>query len=94
LPTGPEALSYDAVAAIISAASQRPVRHVSLEASALSARFVVQGLTPAYADTLAGLDVAIAGGVEDRVTPCVEQASGVPPRSFQAFADRVAARWT
>lgn len=91
--TGPETLSYDEAAAIISAASQRPVRHVSLEVSALNARFVAQGLTPAYADTLAGLDRAIAAGVEDRVTPCVEQASGVPPTSFQAFADRVTETW-
>lgn len=87
--TGPEALSYDAVAAIISAVSGRSVRHIRLDPADLIARFVAQGLPPDYAETLTSLDRIIATGAEDRTTAGVEQVSGQRPTSFRAFAKQV-----
>jgi uncharacterized protein YbjT (DUF2867 family) len=91
--TGPEALSYDDIAAIIAAALGRPVRHVSLDPAALTARFVAQGLPPDYAKTLAGLDGDIAADAEDYTTSGVEQVMGQRPTSFGAFANRVLQNW-
>jgi uncharacterized protein YbjT (DUF2867 family) len=91
--TGPEALSYDDVAAIITAALGRPVRHLSLGPAALTARFVAQGLPPDYAKTLTVLDTAIAAGAEDCVTSGVEQVTGQRPTSFLAFANHVLEKW-
>lgn len=91
--TGPQALSYDDIAAIITAALGRPVRHVSLDPAALTARFVSQGLPPDYANTLAGMDVDIATGAEDYTTLGVAQVTGQRPSSFLAFANRVLERW-
>lgn len=91
--TGPEALSYDKIAAIITAVVGRPVRHIRLEPADLTGRFVAQGLTPDYAETLTRLDRAIAAGAEDRTTACVAQISGQLPISFRAFAERVVKSW-
>lgn len=92
--TGPEALSYDDIAAVITTALGRPVRHLSLDPAALTERFVAQGLPPDYANTLAALDADIAAGVEDRTTPGVEQVTAQRPVSFRAFANRVIEKWT
>lgn len=91
--TGPDALSYDDIAAIITVALGRPVRHLSLDPSALTARFVTQGLPHDYANTLAGLDAEIAAGAEDCTTPGVEQVTGQRPTPFRDFANRVAETW-
>ncbi|PWS34272.1 ergot alkaloid biosynthesis protein [Falsiroseomonas bella] len=91
--TGPEALSYDDTAAIITAALGRPVRHVSLDPAALATRLVAQGLRADYAEMLTGLDADIASGAEDRTTLGVEQVTRQRPASFRAFADRVRETW-
>lgn len=91
--TGPEALSYDDIAAIISATLGRPVRHVSLDPAAMTDRFVAQGLPPAYAEMLTNLDMAIATGVEDRTTLGVQQLTGQQPTSFNHFANRALEKW-
>lgn len=84
--TGPRALSYDEVASIIAAAAGRPVRHERLSEEGLTRRLVEHGMDPTYAAALAGMDAAIAGGSEDRVSDAVEAVTGRPPGSFEAFA--------
>lgn len=91
--TGPDALSYDDVAATISTAIGRPVRHLSLDPAALTDRFVKQGLPPDYARTLAYLDADIAAGAEDYTTQGVAQLTGRPATSFRAFANGVIETW-
>jgi uncharacterized protein YbjT (DUF2867 family) len=91
--TGPEALSYDDTAAIITAALGRPVRHVSLDPAALAVRLVAKGLSADYAEMLMGLDADIASGAEDRTTLGVEQVTRQRPTSFRAFANRVRETW-
>ncbi len=41
-----------------------------------------------FAAMLAGMDRAIAEGAEDRTTDTVQRLTGLPPRSFHAFAER------
>jgi uncharacterized protein YbjT (DUF2867 family) len=83
--TGPQPLSFDDVAAALSEVTGRPVRHRRVGAAELSARHQAHGIPGAFADLLAGLDVAIAGGAEDRTTPGVEEVTGAPPRAFRDF---------
>ncbi|WP_343449446.1 Rossmann-fold NAD(P)-binding domain-containing protein [Micromonospora oryzae] len=83
--TGPEALSYADVAAILTDIGGRPVRHRAVDEDALAAYHEAHGLPPDYARLLAGLDTAIAAGAEDRTTTTVADVTGRPPRSFRDF---------
>ncbi len=84
--TGPEALGYDDVAAILSRVSGRSLKHVRVDDAEARRRMIASGIPAPYADLLVGLDAAIRGGAEDRVTDTVERVTGRPPRSFEAFA--------
>ncbi|MFE2147319.1 NAD(P)H-binding protein [Streptomyces sp. NPDC059456] len=85
--TGPEALSYDDVAAIVAEVTGRPVVHHSLSYEEMRDRLAA--LMPGeFAAMLAGMDRAIAEGAEDRVTDCVQRLTGRPARSFRAVAER------
>lgn len=83
--TGPEALSYDDVARMLTELCGRTVRHVRLSASALAQRFESYGLPASYAATLAALDREIAKGSEDRVTNEVERWTGRSPNDLGTF---------
>lgn len=89
--TGPACLGYDDVTAIVSAAAGRPVAHHRLSVPALAARYEAVGILSGYAQLRAGMDAAIAGGSEDRLSPAVRQVLGREPRSFEAFAAAAAA---
>lgn len=83
--TGPEALNHDEVAEIAGRALGRPVRHVRVDDETARRRLVELGMPRAYAELLVGLDIAIRGGAEARVTDTVERVTGRAPRSFAAF---------
>lgn len=89
--TGPEALSYDDVAAIVSRTTGRSIRHVGVAASRLAEIFESDGMPSEYASALAEMDAAIATGAEDRVTDEVVRLTGTAPRSFEQFAAET--RW-
>ncbi len=92
--TGPETLSYDEVAKMISTAAGRPVAHHRLSIQELTARFETIGIPGGFAQALAGMDGAIAHGAEDRVTDTVEAVTGRKPRTFADFVGENRARWT
>lgn len=84
--TGPQALTYDEVAAILARAAGRTIRHVAVSETRLAEIFSRDGMPADYARALAAMDTAIAGGAEDRVTDEVRQLTGVAPRTFEEFA--------
>ena len=84
--TGPEALSYDDVAAILTDVSGSTITHVHVSVADLRALYETAGLPSTSAQFLASLDNAIASGIEDRTTDTVERVTGVSPRSFREFA--------
>ncbi|GAA2592752.1 NAD(P)H-binding protein [Winogradskya consettensis] len=86
--TGPEPLTFDDVAAQLSAHTGRTVRHRRISVTDLSARLRGDGIPGAFADLLAGMDAAIAQGAEDRTTSVVEEITGRPARSFRSFLSR------
>lgn len=84
LITGPEALSYDDVATLSRAATGRDVRHRAVSAEAAENHMVDAGMPREYAAVLAAMEVAIAGGAEERITDTVLRVTG---RSPQPLAD-------
>ncbi|WP_309097081.1 NAD(P)H-binding protein [Streptomyces sp.] len=88
--TGPEALSYDDAAAVVSEVTGRPVTHSRLTVEELRDR-LARFLPPEFAAVLAELDRAIAEGAEDRVTDTVERLTGRPPRTLRAHVERAMA---
>lgn len=78
--TGPQALTYDDVAAHLSRHLGHPVRHVALTEDELAQRLEEQGLPSDYARVLAAMDTAIAAGAAERLSAAVEQVTGEPPR--------------
>lgn len=87
--TGPEALSYDDVAAIMTGATGRPVVHSPVGYEAMRERLADQ-VPPEFAALLAGMDLAIAEGAEDRTTDTVLRLTGRPPNGLRAVAEREA----
>ena len=91
--TGPETLSYDEVARLISASSGRPVAHHRWTLQELTSRFEAIGIPAEFAQALAGMDGAIAHGAEDRVTDTVEALTGRRPKTFAEFVLENGSRW-
>ncbi|WP_019358503.1 NmrA family NAD(P)-binding protein [Streptomyces sp. AA1529] len=85
--TGPQALSYDDVAAVLGRVTGRTVTHRKLTGGQLRDR-LAQSLPAAFATLLAELDRAIAEGAEDRTTDTVQRLTGRPAGTFTAFAER------
>ncbi|MFJ6632862.1 NmrA family NAD(P)-binding protein [Streptomyces sp. NPDC091376] len=84
--TGPETLSYEDVARIITDVTGRPVVHRHLTFEQLRDRWAA-GMPLDFASMLAGMDRAIADGAEDRTSDTVERITGRPPRSFRALME-------
>ncbi|MEU5883894.1 NAD(P)H-binding protein [Spirillospora sp. NPDC047279] len=84
--TGPEALSYDDIAACITEVSGRPVVHRPLSYEEMRERLTDQ-VAPEFAAMLAGMDQAIAEGAEDRVTDTVQRLTGRSPRPLRALLE-------
>lgn len=83
--TGPETLSYGDVAAILTKVAGRHLRHIQVDDGDAVRRMVAAGMPERYAILLVGLDIAIRGGAEDRLTDTVLRVTGRGPRSFEAF---------
>lgn len=84
--TGPESLSYDDVATILTATSGHPITHHRLDPAEQPAYYEGLGLPESTARFLVGMDWVIASGAEDRTTDAVQRVTGTPPRTFRDFA--------
>ncbi|WP_405623822.1 NAD(P)H-binding protein [Streptomyces sp. NBC_00076] len=85
--TGPEALSYDDIATIMTEVTGRPVGHRRLSYEQMRDR-LTEVVPVQFASMLAGMDRAIAEGTEDRITNTVQRLTGRPARTFRAFLER------
>ncbi|WP_216901916.1 ergot alkaloid biosynthesis protein [Nocardia alni] len=84
--TGPESLSYDEVAAILTETSGHVITHTRLDPAEQPAYYEALGVPAHTARFLVGMDAVVASGVEDRTTDVVRRITGTPPRSFRDFA--------
>ncbi|MFI6093185.1 NmrA family NAD(P)-binding protein [Streptomyces sp. NPDC051218] len=85
--TGPEALSYDDIAATITQVTGRPVEHHRLSYEQMRDHLAAQ-IPLEFASMLADMDRAIAEGAEDRTTDTVQRLTGRPACTFRALLER------
>lgn len=91
--TGPEALSYDDIAAVFSRHLGRNIAHRRLDVAGIAGRFEGLGFPADYAQTLAGMDEVISTGAEDRTTDNLRKITGQAGASVDDFVARHAAVW-
>ncbi|MFE1357793.1 ergot alkaloid biosynthesis protein [Streptomyces carpaticus] len=89
--TGPEALGYDDIAAVLTEVTGRRVTHRRLSCEQLRERLATR-LPAEFAALLAALDRTVAEGAEDRTTGEVQALTGRPPACFRTVAARELAR--
>jgi uncharacterized protein YbjT (DUF2867 family) len=92
--TGPQAITFEDVAATIAAVSGQPVLYKDIDQEAWINGAVAVGLPADYAVMLRWLTGAIIAGDGSEPTGDIEAVAGRPPASFEAFARRNAAAWT
>ncbi|MGV9454523.1 NAD(P)H-binding protein [Streptomyces sp. NPDC003635] len=85
--TGPEALGYDDIAAVVTDLTGRTVVHQRLGYEEMRDRLAAH-MPLEFAAVLAGMDRAIADGAEDRTTDTVQRLTGRPPNGFRTVAER------
>ena len=91
--TGPRALTFDDVAAVIAAVSGRPVVYKDIDQETWISGAVAAGVPADYAVMLRWLTGAIIAGDGSRPAGDIETVTGRRPASFEAFARRNAAAW-
>jgi hypothetical protein len=91
--TGPQALAFDDVAAIMAAVSGQPVGYSDINEDARITA-IAAGVPADYAAMLRWPTGAIISGDGSQPSGDVETVTGRPPASFEAFARRNAAAWT
>jgi uncharacterized protein YbjT (DUF2867 family) len=91
--TGPQALAFGEVAAIIAAVSGRPVWYKDIDQEAWISGAIAAGVPADYGVMLRWLTGAITGGDGSQPAGDVESITGRPPGGFEAFARRNAAAW-
>jgi uncharacterized protein YbjT (DUF2867 family) len=84
--TGPEALSFDQVASILSRQTGRPLRHVRVPPDKVRVALQGRGMAAWYADDMARLHGMLAAGYEQVVTDDIHTVTGRPPRTLAQFA--------
>ncbi|WP_371674068.1 NAD(P)H-binding protein [Streptomyces sp. NBC_00289] len=85
--TGPETLSHDDIARITTEVTSLPVVHHRMSYEQMRDHLTAQ-IPAEFAAILAGMDCAIAGGSENRVTDTVQRLTGRPAQSFRAHLER------
>ena len=90
--TGPEALTRDAVAGIIAAATGKTVRYVPVDDAAL--RHAMAAAPSKLVELMSGLMGYVREGYTSAVSPDIGQLLGRAPTSFAQFAKDHVAAWT
>jgi len=82
---GPEALTQDALAALLAEISGRPVSHIAVGPDQLREGLIGAGLPPFVAGLLVDFDVAAAQGYHAVLAPTVQALTGREPGSVRDF---------
>jgi uncharacterized protein YbjT (DUF2867 family) len=92
-PTGPESLTLDEAARIISAAAGRPIVYRDMDRAEWVGAMVRSGVSAEYGEVLRTLTETIASGRGSRPNGDVLAATGAAPVSFADFAAEAAPAW-
>ena len=88
--TGPGALSYDEVAAELSAATGRAITHVSLPPEDLKGAMLGSGMPEPLADRMLDLERYFREGNASSISDDIKIVTGNSPRRFQNYAREIA----
>ncbi len=83
--TGPQAVTQDQVAALLTELTGKSVAHVEVPPAGLHEGLTHAGLPPGLVKALVEFDVAASRGYHSLVTPTVERFSGEQPTDLRAF---------
>jgi len=88
--TGPDALTYDEVAAVLSDVLDRPVRYRSPSIPAFVSRWRDRGVPLGFVLVMVAIYTTARLGFAGRVTDTVERILGRPPRDLRTFVEDAA----
>jgi len=92
-PTGPEALTFDDAARLISIAVGRKIKYRDMDRNEWLDAMVLAGVPAEYGEVLRSLTETIASGHGSRPNGDVFAATGAAPTRFAEFAARTAPAW-
>jgi uncharacterized protein YbjT (DUF2867 family) len=92
--TGPQALTFEEAADVISSVSGRPISYQDVDQEAWIGGALAAGIPADYAVMLRWLTGAIISGNGATPADDIEKVTGRPPTSFREFAARNARAWT
>ncbi|KAK4192797.1 hypothetical protein QBC35DRAFT_483411 [Podospora australis] len=90
---GPELLSYEDIAQILSEVLGRKIVHVDLTTADLEKRHTQYGMPVGYAKMMSALDTSIKFGAENRTNDVILSVTGAAPRKFRDYALSVKDVW-
>ena len=91
--TGPEALTFDEVADVLTDVTGRRITYTDVPPDEMREAFVASGMNPQYAEMMLGVIVGIRAGAAAQVTDVVERVTGRPPVTFRDYAKDHADAW-
>ncbi len=92
-PTGPQALTMDEAAQLISAAARRAITYRDTDREGWIAAMVSTGIPAEYAQVLRPLTATVADGNGARPNSDVLEVTGTAPVTFAEFAAKTAPAW-
>jgi uncharacterized protein YbjT (DUF2867 family) len=84
--TGPEALSFDEIAGILSESADQNISYVEIHPDMALSGMVSSGMSHWLAQNLVDMMQVFAGGYASKVTDTVKKATGGPAHTFRQFA--------
>lgn len=90
---GPELLSYDEIAKILTEVLGRKIVHVDLSSAELEKRHARFGMPEEYARMMSAMDTAIKFGAENRTNDVIFSVTGTAPKKFRDYAMSVKDVW-
>ncbi len=88
--TGPDALTYDELATLLTQATGRTITHVDLPPNELRYGMIDMGMPDEIADRLLDLERYFREGHAARVTDDIRRVTGQAPRTFANYASECA----
>jgi len=86
-PTGPEALSFDVVAQVLTQQTGTQIRHAQVSPEVVASALRERGMAHWYAEDMAKLHGMLADGYEAVVTDDFRRVTGTGPRPLARFAE-------
>jgi|ERR1700678_2800613 len=92
-PTGPDALTFEAAAKLISVAVDRKITYRDIDRNAWINAMIKAGVPAEYGEVLRSLSETVASGQGSRPNDDVLAATGAAPTRFEEFAVKTASAW-